>query len=275
MVFFFFNLNTFQALELDKDEIDQFMSMMGVFSKFTNIAAPIITGVIIELYGFKFMVIILIILVMIQFVLSLMMPSNRIKTVGKINFNKLKTRKNFRKILLTHSIRAPYSQFTILANSVFIFTFVGSESIMGMLNSIFSVASIILFVTYRYMQRFYSKRKLMFIGAIGHSLAMLVLFKASFITFVIYSVAISFGTAFFSTPLTGIQVHTAKKYSETQEEMLGNLMSRVIMLTLGRSSFYLLILLFYKDLNSNIFIVFVLYNMISPLISYFLVKDEI
>jgi len=53
--FFFFNLNTFQADKLDKEEMDQFMSIMGAISKATSIVTPVVSGIIIEAFGFIIM----------------------------------------------------------------------------------------------------------------------------------------------------------------------------------------------------------------------------
>ncbi|MEA3423596.1 MAG: hypothetical protein U9Q80_07380, partial [Bacillota bacterium] len=50
--FFFFNLNSFQADVLDKDEMDKFMSIIGGLNKASAIITPMISGVIIEKYGF-------------------------------------------------------------------------------------------------------------------------------------------------------------------------------------------------------------------------------
>lgn len=273
--FFFFNLNTFQASELDKNEMDRFMSLLGIISKVSSILTPGISGLIIYNYGFMTMIYVLIFLVTLQFVNSLFMPNSKTEAMAKINFKAIKNNKHFRNTIATHCIRAPYSQFSIVANSVFIYYFAKSELQTGYLNSFFAIASVILFMIYQFSQKKVSRKRLMLIGAIAHSLAMLLLFKPTLITFVIYSLSLSIGGAFFGHPLTGLQIHTSKKYSNSQEEMLGNLISRVFMLTAGRVSFFVLLLLFYKDFNSPIYYVFLVYNVGIPLVSYWLVKEEI
>jgi len=203
------------------------------------------------------------------------MPDSKINSMAKIDFKAIRSNRSLRKIMATHAIRAPYSQFSIVANSVFIFYFAQSELQTGYLNSSFAIASVVLFMIYQMSQKKVSRRKLMFTGAIAHALAMLLLFKPTLITFVIYSLSLSIGGAFFGHPLTGLQLHASKQHSNNQEEMLGNLMSRVIMLTTGRVTFFILLLLFYKDFNSLIYYVFLGYNIFIPLYSYWLIRDEI
>ncbi|MGB3366984.1 MAG: MFS transporter [Acidaminobacteraceae bacterium] len=273
--FFFFNQNTFQADKLDKEELDQFMSVMGAISKATSIVTPVVSGIIIQKFGFMTMVYTLLVLVVVQFINGLFMPNDHIESLGKINIRKILKNKKTRRVFLTHTIRAPYSQFSIVSSSVFLYAFAKSEYLMGALNSTFAITSMTLFYIYRYAQRFRKKKDLMLVGAIAHSLAVLLLLKPTFISFVIYNVAISIGGAFFGTPTTGIQLYSAKKYSEDQAEMLGNLFVRVIMLTIGRIIFYLLLLLFYRDFSSPIFYIIVIYNFIIPLVSYRFVMDEV
>ncbi len=107
-------------------------------------------------------------------------------------------------------------------------------------------------------------------------MAMIVLFKPSLTTFIIYSLSINIGGAFFGHPLTGLQIHASKKYSDSQEEMLGNLLSRVCMLTSGRVFFFYFIAhvlyrfyipLFFMFSWDTIFFI--------PLHSFWLVRNEI
>lgn len=273
--FFFFNQNTFQADKLDKEEMDQFMSVMGAINKAASIITPFVSGIIIVKYGFITMVYTLLVLVIIQFVNGLFMPNTHIDSLAKINLAKILKNKKTRKVFLIHAVRAPYSQFSIVSSSVFLFAFAKSESLMGALNSTFAITSMCLFYIYRYAQRFRKKKDLMLFGAIAHSLAVILLLKPTFVTFIIYNIALSIGGAFVGSPTTGLQLYTAKKYSEDQAEMLGNLFIRVIFLTTGRVIFYLLLLMFYKDLSSPIFYVIVLYNFVIPIVSYKMIEDEI
>lgn len=273
--FFFFNLNTFQASELNRDEIDRFMSLLGIISKVSSVLTPAISGFIIDRFGFMTMIYTLMFLVSLQFVNALFMPDSHINSMAKINVSKIRMNKSFMKLMATHATRAPYSQFSIVANSVFLYYFAQSELQTGYLNSSFAIASILLFMVYQASQKKVSRKRLMLIGSIAHSMAMLVLFKPSLTTFIIYSLSINIGGAFFGNPLTGLQIHTSKKYSDSQEEMLGNLISRVCMLTSGRVTFFILLLLFYTDFTSPIFYGFLAYNIVIPVVSYWMVADEI
>jgi len=273
--FFFFNLNTFQASELDKDEMDRFMSLLGIISKISSVLTPALSGLIIHTYGFMTMIYALMVLVFFQFLNVLLMPNSQFHSMAKIDVKKIWANKHLRNILVTHASRAPYSQFSIVANSVFLYYFAKSELQTGYLNSAFAVSSILFFMIYQFSQKNVGRKKLLLIGAIAHSMAMLVLFKPSLTTFIIYSLSINIGGAFFGHPLTGLQIHASKKYSDSQEEMLGNLLSRVCMLTSGRVFFFILLLLFYTDFTSPIFYVFLGYNIFIPLHSFWLVRDEI
>lgn len=272
---FFFNLNNFQASYLNRDEIDTFMSVMGIAKKITSIITPVISGFIIELYGYNTMTYALIFLVVVQFIIGFSLPNTQIEGMMKINFNRLKKDRSFRNLYLTHTIRAPFSQITTLSNSVFLFYFVQSEKLMGNLNSIFSITSIVLFYLYLVLQRKFERKNLMMFGAIAHSLAVLLLIKPSFTTFVIYSLALTIGTTFFANALTGLQIHCAKRYSENQMEMLGNLMLRVILLNIGRCTFFILLYFLYTGFDSLFFKVLLVYNFIVPVLCYYLSKEDI
>lgn len=272
---FFFNLNNFQASYLDRDEIDTFMSVMGIAKKITSIITPLISGIIIELYGYNTMTYALIILVIVQFITGFSLPNTKINGMMKFNFETIKKEKSYRNLLLTHTIRAPFSQITTLSNSVFLFYFIQSEKLMGNLNSIFSVTSIVLFYLYLVLQKKFDRSKLMYFGAISHSLAVLLLIKPSFTTFVIYSLAITIGTTFFANALTGLQIHCAKRYSNSQMEMIGNLMLRVILLNIGRCTFFLLMYFFYTGFDSLFFKLLLAYNFVIPVLCYNLAKEDI
>ncbi|MEA3423606.1 MAG: hypothetical protein U9Q80_07430, partial [Bacillota bacterium] len=273
--FFFFNLNSFQADVLDKDEMDKFMSIIGGLNKASAIVTPMISGVIIEKYGFIYMIYALLMLLLIQMILSFRMPSRHINSIGKFNIKESFKNGDYKNVLLTNTTKAPYKQFTIMANSVFLYSLMASESIIGLLNSAFSIISIAMFLLYRYMLRKISRKKLMLFGAVASSVVLILLIKPTISSFIIFGITIALGEAFFSTPMVGVQLNTAKKYSHNESEMLGNLMLRVIMLNIGRIIFFGLIYFFYEDFKSPIFILFLIYNLVSPMYTYWLAKKEI
>ncbi|MBN2260063.1 MAG: hypothetical protein JW702_05945 [Clostridiales bacterium] len=273
--FFFFNLNTFQADELDKYEMDRFMSIIGGMNKASTIITPIVSGIIIEQFGFIFMIYILLALIIIQFVISIKMPNKKIKSMGKIRIKESFGNRAYRKIVWTNLLQTPYSQFSIMANSVFLYSLWTSELVIGFLNALFSVVSIFMFFFYRMMLKKIERKRLMLVGALSSSLVLLLLIKPTLTTFIIFGITLSLGSAFFSTPLVGIQLGTAKIYSDNESEMLGNLILRVILLNIGRIGFFILAYFFYQDFTSPIFIVFLIYNFFGPLLSYQLANNEI
>ncbi|MBF8984210.1 hypothetical protein IZY60_11750 [Lutibacter sp. B2] len=272
---FFFNLNVFQAGQLSRDDGDQFMSVMGIVTKISAIITPFISGLIIEKYGFLNMVYVLIILLLFQIGNALMLPSSKINTVAKINFNNIIDNNSFKRLLMTNTTHSPYGEFTIMVNSVFLYSFAKSESLMGVLNSSFAISSIILYYVYIKVQKKVKRKKLMFIGAISLVFSILLLYKPSFLTFILFGLTISIGDAFFNKPLVGIQLYTCRKYSKEEDEMLGNLLTRVFLLTTGRSLFYIMIYFFFIDYSSLIFKIFIIYNVCIPFINYNLCREEI
>ncbi len=272
---FFFNLNIFQSGVLNRDEVDKFMSATGITSKISSIATPLISGIVIEKFGFIYMVYVLIILLLFQIINVIFLPTSKVKTIAKLNFKKLITIKSFRNVFATHAIISPYGQFIIMANSVFLYSFVESESLMGVLNSLFAISAILFYYIYIRIQKYVTRKKLMFFGALSYVIAVLLLFKPSFTTFVVFSLSVCVGDAFFNKPLVGLQLYDSKKYADNESEMLGNLGLRVLLLTTGRSMFYVLVFLFYNDISSIIFKVLIMYNICSPLISYELCKKDI
>jgi hypothetical protein len=273
--FFFFNLNTFQADELDKEEMDQFMSIIGALNKASAIVTPIVSGIVIERFGFVVMVNILMVLLVAQLGLSFKMPDKQIDGLAKIDFKRTFERSAYGKVLWTNTVKAPYQQFTNMANSVFLFTLMTRESLIGVLNSSFAFISILMFVLYRFMLKKITRKRAMLYGAFSSSAVFLLLIKPSLVTFIIFGTMVSLGNAFFNTPMVGLQLHAAKVYSTNQAELLGNLMHRVIMLNAGRIVFFGLIYFFYEDFTSPIFAVFLVYNLLSPFLTYRLAREEI
>lgn len=271
---FYFNLNFFQASELKRNQVDSFMSAVGIVSKLSSIITPIISGLIIEKFGFAHMTYVLIGLLILQIINAISLPNRKIEYLAKVNLKKIFKEKDYKKVLSTHLIHTPFGQFIIMANSVFLYSFAKSESLMGVLNSAFAVSAILFYYIYMKMQRRYPRKKLMMVGAVALALSVSLLFKPSFMTFVLFSMTISMGDAFFNKPLTGIQVYSAKKYGSNDEELLGNLVFRVSLLTISRSVFYILILLFYVDSSSFIFKALLVYNILSPILSYTLIREE-
>ncbi|MGF7059749.1 MFS transporter [Brassicibacter mesophilus] len=272
---FYFNLNVFQASDLNRDQADSFMSIIGIVTKISSVVTPIISGITIEKFGFAKMAYVIIILLIIQIANAITLPNRKIEYVAKPNFKHMFSIKSYRRVILTHLVHTPYGQFIIMANSVFLFSFAKSESLMGLLNSLFAISGIILYYTYIKVQKKVSRNKLMFIGAIALGLSMSLLFRPSFTTFVVFSLSISIGDAFFNKPLTGIQIYVSGKYGRTDDELLGNLVFRTFLLTVSRTIFYLLIYFFYVDNSSFIFRILLVHNIISPFLSYFLCKEEI
>jgi hypothetical protein len=273
--FFLFNLNTFQVDELDKEELDQFMSIIGGLNKISAIVTPLISGLIIESFGFISMVNFLLVLLVVQLVMSFTMPSSQIDVLGRIQFLKMFSKSEYAKVLWTNTVKAPYKQFTIMVNSVFLYSLVASESLIGFLNSGFSVISILLFVLYRRVLRRITRRRAMFHGAVASSVVFFLMIKPSLMTFILFGVLVSYGTAFFSTPMVSVQINAAKTYAVDRREVLGNLMHRNIMLNTGRIIFFILVYYFYEDFTSPIFLLFLVYNLISSPLTYWLAKNEI
>ena len=272
---FFFNLNLYQANSLNKDQGQKFMSVLGIITKISSIITPIISGFIIEKYGFLNMLYALIFLVFLQVINASMLPNEKVEVLAKFNIKRIFKNKGYRNILIPHTLHAPYGQFIIMANSVFLYSFAKSESLMGMLNSSFAIASIILYYLYIKVRNYFPRKKIMLLGAISLSLAIGLLLKPSFSTFIIFSLSVSIGEAFFNKPLTGIQLYATKKYSDSLDEVLGNIAIRVFLLTTGRSLFYILTYFFYTGNSSNLFKIFIIYSMLSPIVSYVLSKEEI
>ena len=273
--FFFFNLNVFQADELDKEEMDKFMTIIGGVNKASAIITPIVSGIIIEELGFVYMIYFLLALLIVQLTLSFKMPNKQVNSLAKIDIRKTFKGESYSKVLWTNTTKSPYQQFVNMVNSVFLFTLVTNQTIIGFLNSMFAVVSILMYVFYRYILKFINRKKAMLYGAISSSVVFLLIIKPNLFTFIIFGITISLGNAFFNTPMVGVQLHTSKRYSSNQSELLGNLMHRVIMLNIGRVFFFTLIYFFYIDFTSPIFIVFLIYNLISPMLTYYLASDEI
>jgi len=273
--FFFFNLNSFQASKLNADDMDRFMSIIGGLNKASSIFTPLLSGIIIESFGFLTMVNILLVLIVIQVILSFRMPSHNVEALGIIKWDRIFKNRKYRHILITNASMSPYSQFASMANSVFLFTLTASESTIGILNSSFSLISIFMFILYRYLLRFNSRKFWMGIGALVSSLLLTLLIKPTISTFIIYGALISFGSALYQTPLVGVQLRSSKIHSDNEAEMLGNLFMRVLMLNIGRVIFFTLVYFFYVDFASPIFIGFLIYNFFTPLVSYQLSKESI
>lgn len=273
--FFFFNLNFFQASELDKDEMDRFMAWLGAVTKATAVVAPLLSGLLMQWLGFRAMVVCLLGLLVLQLFLSLTVPSGTVKTLPQFNIKAMLTRSSLRNTLLTHTVRAPYNEFTILTNSVFLFIFAQNESFTGILNSIFSVSSIVMFWAYRRLQKKYTRQTLMLYGAVVHTAAILFLFQPSLFSFVLYSLCATIGGAFFGQPLTGVQIHAAKAHADTEAEMLGYLQSRVVLLTLGRCLFFGAVYLWYDGFSTGFYSTLLIINLFIPLLSYAMIRREI
>lgn len=273
--FFFFNLNTFQASELDKEEMDRFMAWLGIVTKATAILSPLISGVLTVLYGFRAMAAALLVLLIIQFFLALTLPSGRVGSLPRFNFRAMWQRPSLRSTLLTHVVRAPYNEFTVLTNSVFLYVFAQNEALTGFLNSAFAIASILMFGLYRLLQTKWSRHQLMFSGALAHTAAILFLFQPSLNAFILYNLATAFGGAFFGQPLTGVQIHAAKAHAADEGEMLGILQTRVILLTLGRCLFFGAVYLWYSDFDSWIYTGLLIINLGIPLLSFRMIQEEV
>lgn len=273
--FFFFNLNTFQAGKLRPDDMDYFMSVSSALKKASSIVTPIVSGFVIEALGFNAMLYSLLLLIAVQLYLSVRTDSHFIGAMCKIEPKKILANKQQIKMLMTNLIISPYSQFTALATSVFLYAIVARESIIGTLNSAFSIFSILMFALYRLLQRKFKRKTLMFFGAIASSAVLLLLMWPNLWSFILFGALMNIGAAMFQTPLVGVQLRSTKEFAEREAQMLGNLMIRVIVLNLGRILFFGLVYLYYVDFNSPIFTLFLIYGMAAPLLSYWIGKQSI
>lgn len=265
---FFFNMNVYQAYQLDREDADRFMSMVGMVTKASSIGTPFVSGIVIERFGFNAMIYVLLLLLGAQMINAISLPKANIQYMFKVNFKRIFGCPDQKRLLLTHTIHAPFGQFIIMANSVFLYHFARSEELMGYLNTGFAIASILLYYLYLKLRNHFPRRTLAKVGMVALALSVSVLFSPNLWTFIIFSVTIGLGDAFFNKPLTGAQIYYAKEYSRSESEVLGNLITRVFLLTTGRGIFYILVFLFYEDHTSRIFTAFILYNMISPMVSY-------
>ena len=273
--FFFFNLNTFQAEKLPPDAMDRFMSISGALNKASSIVTPLVSGFVIEVLGFNAMVYALILLIGIQIYLAFHIDSHNVTSRARVDFSSLRSNKNHVKMLMTNAIISPYTQFTAMTGSVFLYTLVASESIIGILNASFSLFSILMFTIYRLLQKSVKRNLLMFIGAMASSFVLTLLLTPNLLTFILFGLLIAIGGSMFQSPLVGVQLSTTKKYAVDEAHMLGNLFMRVFMLNFGRIVFFIFVFAFYKDFTSSIFTYFLIYNMIAPMTAYFLGRNSI
>lgn len=273
--FFFFNLNTFQAGKLEPDAMDYFMSISSALKKVFSIVTPIVSGFVIEVLGFNAMLYSLLFLIAIQLYLSARTESHSIDSICKIDPKKILANKQQVKMLWTNIIISPYTQFTALANSVFLYSIVAREAIIGTLNSAFSVFSILMFALYRFLQRKFDRKSLMLFGSIASSVVLIMLLWPNIWTFIIFGMLMNVGAAMFQTPLVGVQLRSTKENADTEAQMLGNLLVRVIVLNTGRVIFFGFVYFFYDDFTSPIFNLFLIYGMIAPLLSYWIGRKSI
>lgn len=273
--FFFFNLNTFQAEKLPPDAMDRFMSISGALNKASSIITPVVSGFVIEVLGFNAMVYTLILLIGVQLYLAFHMESHNVTSRAKVNFRALKNKKDHVKILLTNTIISPYTQFTAMTGSVFLYTLVAKESVIGLLNASFSLFSMLMYAIYRLLQRKLKRNLLMLIGAMASSIVLTLLLTPSLLTFILFGLLIAIGGSMFQSPLVGVQLSATKEYAADEAQMLGNLFMRVLMLNFGRIVFFIFVYGFYKDFTSSIFTYFLIYNMIAPMAAYFLGRNSI
>lgn len=273
--FFFFNLNTFQAEKLPPDAMDRFMSISGALNKASSIVTPLVSGFVIEVLGFNAMVYALILLIGIQIYLAFHIESHNVTSRARVDLSALRINKNHVRMLMTNTIISPYTQFTAMTGSVFLYTLVASESIIGILNASFSLFSILMFTIYRLLQRKMKRNLLMLIGAIASSVVLTLLLTPNLLTFILFGLLIAVGGSMFQAPLVGVQLSATKEYATDEAQMLGNLFMRVFMLNFGRIVFFIFVFAFYKDFTSSIFTYFLIYNMIAPMAAYLLGRNSI
>jgi YQGE family putative transporter len=270
---YYSGFNLYSILLTNPENRQLFMGMEQIMNRITAVLTPLVFSYLILFYDYTETFRLIFVLLIIQVIISLFTP----KYKSNFNISSLRYKdiwKEYRSVLISIMAFGFFQSIIQLASSILLFQYVQKETIVGWFNTLFAIVGIATLILINRPRLAKNRMKVAYIGAILATVMTILLFFPNFATLISFNVLAAIALPLIWIPVSVVH-YTKIKELACESEMdcdIGltahYLLIREFMLSIGRTFFYLLLIMGLDFTNGYHYIPIFLFSLVIPLTIY-------
>ncbi|MCM3244570.1 MULTISPECIES: MFS transporter [Bacillaceae] len=270
---YYSGFNLYSILLTNPENRQLFMGMEQGMNRITAVLTPLIFSYLILYYDYNETFRLIFVMLIIQVIISLFTP----KYKSNFNISSLRYKdiwKEYKAVLVSIVAFGFFQSIIQLASSILLFQYVQKETIVGWLNTLFAITGILTLVFISRPRLVKSRMKVTYVGAILATVMTIFLFFPSFSTLIIFNVLAAIALPLIWIPVSVIHYTKIKELACESEVdcdiglTAHYLLIREFMLNVGRTSFYLFLIMGLDFTQGYHYIPIFLFSLVIPLVIY-------
>jgi hypothetical protein len=271
-----FNLST--LLITTSTNRQMFVGMEQMTNRLTSLVTPVFFSYVIARYDYEQTFRLILAMLFIQVILSFFSPRHKSNfTLSSLHYREVW--KGYRWVLISIVAFGFFQSIPQLASSVLLFQFIQKETVIGWFNTLFAVIGMLTLIvlSHRYMAR--NQMKMVLIGAVMATIMTALLFFSNLSTLIGANILAAIAVPFIWVPVSTIQYGKIKELSCESEFdcdvglTAHYLLIRELMLNVGRTLFYILLIIGLDFQHSLHYFPVIAVTMLIPVAVYFFNKS--
>ena len=270
---YYSGFNLYSILLTNPENRQLFMGMEQILNRITAVLTPLLFSYLIVFYDYNDTFRLLFVMLIFQVIISLFTP----KYKSNFNISSLRYKdiwKEYRAVLISIMAFGFFQSIIQLASSILLFQYVQKETVVGWLNTLFAIIGIVTLIVISRPRLAKNRMRVAYVGSILATVMTIFLFVPNFATLISFNVLAAIALPLIWIPVSVIH-YTKIKELACESEMdcdIGltahYLLIREFMLSVGRTAFYLLLIMGLDFTKGYHYIPIFLFSLIIPLTIY-------
>lgn len=270
---YYSGFNLYSILLTNPENRQLFMGMEQIMNRITAILTPLLFSYFILFFDYTDTFRLIFVMLIIQVIISLFTPKYKSNfNVSSLHYKDIW--KEYRYVLISILAFGFFQSIIQLASSILLFQYVQKETIVGWLNTLFAIVGIVTLILISRPRLAKNRMKVAYVGAILATVMTILLFVPNFATLISFNVLAAIALPLIWIPVSVVHYTKIKELAcESEIECdIGltahYLLIREFMLSIGRTFFYLLLIMGLDFTKGYHYIPIFLFSLVIPLTIY-------
>lgn len=270
---YYSGFNLYSILLTNPENRQLFMGMEQIMNRITAVLTPLLFSYLILFYDYNETFRLIFVMLIFQVIISLFTP----KYKSNFNISSLRYKdiwREYRAVLISIMAFGFFQSMIQLASSILLFQYVQKETVVGWLNTLFAIIGIVTLIIISRPRLAKNRMKVAYVGAILATVMTILLFLPNLVTLIGFNILAAIALPLIWIPVSVIHYTKIKELSCESEVdcdiglTAHYLLIREFMLSVGRTAFYLLLIMGLDFTKGYHYIPIFLFSLIIPLTIY-------
>lgn len=275
---YYSGFNLYSILLTNPENRQLFMGMEQILNRITAVLTPLLFSYLILFYDYNETFRLIFVMLIFQVIISLFTP----KYKSNFNISSLRYKdiwKEYRAVLISIMAFGFFQSMIQLASSILLFQYVLKETVVGWLNTFFAIIGIVTLIVISRPRLAKNRMRVAYVGSILATVMTIFLFVPNFATLISFNILAAIALPLIWIPVSVIHYTKIKELSCESEVdcdiglTAHYLLIREFMLSVGRTAFYLLLIMGLDFTKGYQYIPIFLFSLIIPLTIYICNKE--